>query len=317
MILPWAKLRPGDRIGVITPCGPISALALAEGSAVIQSWGCEVVLGAYVEPHLSATADEAPGALAEGSTTPARGQEDHHFLAGPDGHRLADLHWALNDPSLSAVMIGRGGYGISRIVDRVQLASTLPRRPVIGFSDVTCLHEKFAAAGLPSIHGPNVSALRSDSVAADSLRSLLFDHQLPSLFTDAVVLRHGTSQGVLRGGNLTILAANAGTPSSLPGLPFVAVLEDTNEPPYKVDRMLTQLLRSGWFENATGVLSGKWSGCGDQNQVQAILAERLLSEIDGPIVTNASFGHDSRNLALPLGVPVELSTAPPVLRGCS
>ncbi len=185
---------------------------------------------------------------------------------------------------------------------------------MIGFSDVTVLHAALQShVGWASIHGPHVAGglgkSDADQPTIDSIRAYLLGETGPQAAVDAVVasgtvLRPGSATAPIRGGNLAMLAAITGTPVGAPPTePFIALLEDVTELPYRVDRMLVQLRQSGWFANAVGLISGDWDRCGN---VEPILREQL-AHVRGPIVLSAEFGHGIRNLVVPLGVPVTLS----------
>ncbi|MFZ2502187.1 MAG: LD-carboxypeptidase, partial [Nocardioides sp.] len=177
-------------------------------------------------------------------------------------------------------------------------------RWLVGFSDITALHQAVAGRlGVVSAHGPGVAGL-SDAGAAESVRHLLFEGTL-----SPVVGRRGATggvaEGVLVGGNLTMLASGIGTAFVHSARDSIAVLEDVGERPFRLDRVLTQLLRSGWFEGARGVVCGQFSQCGDPGEVAALLAARL-EPLGLPIQYDAPIGHEPRSVSLPLGALARL-----------
>jgi muramoyltetrapeptide carboxypeptidase len=302
----WKPLQPGDAVAVITPASSIDSPRLQQGIEVLRSWGLDVRLGRHV-----VTADNEPaGAL----------------FAGADEDRAEDLLWALTDPAIRAVFCGRGGYGLLRILDRLDLATRLGDcdRVVYGYSDITCLHAALRVhVGWPTILGPVVGTLGQTDPDEQTI-SALYNVLLGVDRHDAFGQRYAPGENdslvhdsvadfsalfvadtvVLQGGSVTA----EGAP---PTQPFVAVLEDVTESPYRVDRLLTQLLRSGWFTNCVGVLAGTWEGCGD---VEPVLRERFAAIRDtkdgvmgGPIVFNAAFGHGRKHLPVPLGVPMHFN----------
>jgi muramoyltetrapeptide carboxypeptidase len=313
--LGWGLLGRGSRVGIISPSGPFDPVALRHGLLRLRSWGLEPVVGS----HCSSAA--ASSIVNEISGFPA-------ITAGPDEARAADLEWALTDPSLDAVLVARGGYGMVRTIGLVDwaLVRAARARPVVGMSDITALHEALRVhTTRGSLLGPHVTGLLAkgvepgssvDGPTHDSFVSVLCGEVLgaklaPSSNTtpywgSARVARSGSVVAPWFGGNLAVLASLSGSAEGLaPDRPFVAVLEDVNEAPYRIDRMLTQLLRAGWFANAVGVVCGSWVGCGAPGEVEAVVLERLAS-IGGPIVFDAPFGHGDRHVTLPLGVPVSL-----------
>jgi muramoyltetrapeptide carboxypeptidase len=300
-------LRPGDRVAVIAPCGPVDVALLDAGIARLRGWDLDAVEGPHVRDVLQRTS--SPG---------EDDNDDDAMWSASDTDRLADLEWALTDSGITAVFAARGGYGLTRIIEQIRWArvKSATYRPVIGFSDVTVLHAALQLhVGWASIHGPHVAGglgkPDADQPTVDSIRAYLFGEFGPQAAVDALVaggtvLRSGVVTAPIRGGNLAMLAAMTGTPVGAPPTePFIALLEDVTELPYRVDRMLVQLHQSGWFTNAVGVISGSWDRCGN---VEPILREQL-SRVPGPIILNAPFGHADRNLVVPLGGPVTLNTS--------
>jgi muramoyltetrapeptide carboxypeptidase len=177
----------------------------------------------------------------------------------------------------------------------------------VGFSDITALHEPLNARGLVTIHGPMAGAVEQLGAATgrDRLRDLLFT---PESVTDllapvgARTVVAGTAEGRLLGGNLALLAGSLGTPTFARPAGIV-VLEDVGEEGYKVDRLLTQLLRAGWFAEVTGLVIGDFTESDDRDLVAEVIRERL-EPLGVPMVEGAAIGHDEVNLAIPLGLPV-------------
>lgn len=283
------RLRPGDRVAVVSPSGPVAPERLAAGVAVLASWGLDPVV-----------ADHARG------TDPRFG-----YLSADDATRAADLTAAWLDPALRAVVCARGGYGAQRMVDLLDwpaLAAVGPK-VLLGFSDVTTLHQAFGARlGLSTQHGPVVSSLgRADEPTRTHLRSMLLDPVAGTSLTPvpATALVPGAAEGVLVGGNLALLAAGVGTPGTMTAAGSIVVLEDVAEDLYRVDRLLTQLLRSGWFDGVLGVVLGDFTDCGSPAAVHDLALDRL-GPLGVPVLAGVPFGHETRNLAFPLGVPAVL-----------
>lgn len=283
------RLVPGDVVAVVAPSGPVPADRLEAGLAVLVSWGLEV--------------REAAG---------VRGRwEEVGYLAATDASRAADLTAAWVDPDVAAVVAARGGYGAQRLVDLLAwtaLASAGPK-VLLGFSDITALHQAFGRRlGVSTLHGPVVTSLgASDDATREHLRRTLLAPEDATVLTQEPLesLVGGRAEGVLVGGNLAVLAADVGTQTSLPARGCIAVLEDVNEDPYRLDRLLTQLLRSGWFDGVRGIVLGGFSGCGDERLLRRIFADRL-APLGVPTVVGAPIGHADHNLAVPFGVPATL-----------
>lgn len=281
-------LAAGDRIAVVAPSGPLKRERLEIGTRFLRDWGLEV----EVMPAVLTKDDRLP------------------YLAGDDAARAADFRSAWLDPRFAAVFCARGGYGVQRILpllDFDELGAVT--KIFVGFSDITALHEAFNARGLVTFHAPTASAVEqlSDDRGRHRLRDLLFD---PGSVKDllapagARTVVAGTAEGRLLGGNLALLAASLGTPTCAYPAGLV-VIEDVGEDAYRVDRMLTQLLRAGWFDQVTAVVVGDFSKPDSQELAAEVIRERL-EPLGVPMVTGAAVGHEDLNLALPLGLPVRL-----------
>jgi muramoyltetrapeptide carboxypeptidase len=286
------RLRVGDLVGVVGVAGGVAPDRLADGLARMESWGLRV----RVERR---SFDRRPGLA---------------YLAGPDEDRAAGFTSAWMDSEVAAVMAARGGFGSQRILDLLdwrRLAEASPK-VLVGFSDVTALHQAVAGRlGLMTVHGHNVSSLgRADEASAEQLRRLLME---PSSVADLVagsdadVLSPGRASGVLTGGNLALLAAEVGTSFSRPAAGGIVVLEETGEWPYRIDRLLTQLLRTGWFEGVRGVVLGAFTDCGPSAEVRAVLASRL-TPLGVPVVAGLDVGHTTSTISVPFGVAATLDT---------
>ncbi|MFG1624478.1 LD-carboxypeptidase [Kribbella sp. NPDC049227] len=282
------KLQAGDRVAVVAPSGRVQADRLEVGTAYLKAWGLEV--------------EVMPSVLA--------GHERLTYLAADDKARAEDLRTAWLDSGFAAVFCARGGYGVQRMLEYVDFDELVAvPKWFIGFSDITALHEPLNARGLVTIHGPMAAAVEQLGAAdgRERLRELLFE---PEKVTDllapagARTVVGGVAEGPLRGGNLAMLAASIGTPTYAPPTGIV-VLEDVSEDAYRVDRLLTQLLRSGWFAGVTGVVIGDFSGADDADLVNAVMRDRL-EPLGLPMVEGAAIGHEDLNLAVPLGLPARL-----------
>ncbi len=284
------RLHPGDRVAVVSPSGPAPAERLDAGLGVLRSWGLDV----HLTEHVRDTHPVLP------------------YLSAADEDRAADFVRAWCDPRVQAVFCARGGYGAQRMVDLLDWDAIAGAGPkvLVGFSDVTALHQAFASRlGLSTVHGPVVTALGDgcDEASRRHLRSLLLEpDRTLSLTPDPLTtLVPGRAQGVLTGGNVALLAAGLGTRDSLPADGSVAVLEDVGEDLYKLDRLLTQLLRAGWFDRVRAVVLGDFTDCGSPESVRDLVLDRL-GPLGVPMGWGAPVGHGPRNLAFPLGVPALL-----------
>ncbi|MFG2141148.1 LD-carboxypeptidase [Streptomyces sp. NPDC048650] len=285
------RLRPGDRVAVVAPSGPVAPERLDRGLDVLRGWDLDPVAA----PH------------ARGAHATLR------YLAASDEDRARDLQRAWCDPAVRAVFAARGGYGAQRMVDLLdwRAVRAAAPKPLIGFSDVTVLHEAFAVrAGVATLHGPAVAGevFLKDDATREGLRRTLFAPSTVRTVSSpkSRPLVSGRARGVTLGGCLTMLASELGTAHARPcAAGGLLLLEDVGESPYRLDRALTQLLRAGWLDGVAGIVLGSWAHCGPYARVREVLADRL-GGLGVPVVEEFGFGHGDSALTLPLGVMAEL-----------
>jgi len=280
-------LRPGDRLGIAAPAGPVDATRLERGVAELRSLGFDVLV--------------PEGALAR------RG-----FTAGPRERRLRELTALLADDAVAGIVCARGGAGAGGLLDGLDEALVRGHpKLLVGYSDITFLHLYLARLGIASVHGPMVAwELAEGRYDRDSFRHALLGEGAPyaTEADDLEPLRPGRAEGVLRGGCLSILAAAAGTPWALDtaGEDTILFLEDVDERPYRIDRMIRQLRASGALAGVRGVVFGEMRGCAPRLGEDYRLEDVLLEALDGlevPVALGLSSGHaNSPAVALPLGV---------------
>lgn len=285
-----SALVPGDRVALVSPCGPVlDHRRLDAGIATLRSWGLEAVEGVH-----------------------ARLSTGH--LAGSDDQRAADLNAAIADPGVRAVWVTRGGYGLTRILDRVNW-DALAADPtiVVGFSDVTALLvAAWRRVGVVTVHGHFAARLSVQPTAGvERLRAVLFGGHtgvvegtpLPAAPTAVV-------RGPLVGGNVTVLAALAGTPGQIDATGGVLLLEEVGEAPYRIDRLLTQLRHSGALDGVTGIVVGAPVRCHPPvDRPSATFAEVIadrLGDLDVPVLADVPIGHMPDQRPVLHGAPVTL-----------
>lgn len=300
------KLGPRDTVRLVSPASAPNAEDVQVGEELLRSWGLEVE---YAEHAL----------------------DKFGYLAAPDDERLADLNEALADPNVRGVICTRGGYGVQRIIDGVDRRAVLrDPKPVVGFSDITGLQMwLWRNAGLATIHGPMAAwnPDRTGPESAEALRSAL-------MTTDPITLERnpdeigsdvavpGKATGTLLGGNVSLLAAAVGNREMTGLRGAILFMEDVGEAPYRLDRMLTQMRRSGVLGSVAGVALGQWTDCeGEPGEwtVSEMLMDRL-GDLGVPVLGGLPIGHGDGQLTMPLGVPATLDvdagtlTAEPAVR---
>jgi muramoyltetrapeptide carboxypeptidase len=288
-------LRAGDRVAVVAPASGCASQELEDGLAELRRLGFEPV-------HTAAVA--------------ARDL----FSAGAATERAQDFMAAWTDPSVTALVALRGGYGSAQLLPLLDGAA-LQASPklFIGYSDTTALHTWLTCQlHMPTLHGPMLEGRLSrgaqgyDAASLTALAGGRVGVELPC--EHGVVVRAGDARGPLFGGTLTQVCASLGTDYAFaPPEGCVLFLEDVNERPYRVHRMLTQLAQAGLLQRARGVVFGEMRGCdepgGGPTAVDAI--RHALGGFSGPVFCGFPSGHTSGPVVtLPLGTAVRVATAP-------
>jgi muramoyltetrapeptide carboxypeptidase len=290
-------LRPGDRVAVLSVSSPAPPAELAVGLDVLRFAGLEPVL--------------YPSARDQGSV--------RRYLAGDDRMRTADLRAALTDPAIAGIVFATGGSGAQRTLEAMDWdgIAGLPPKVLAGYSDVTAVLEAVASKlGWASVLSPMVvsSGPASHYSFGSMLRTLMHPERATEIrYPMATRLAGGTARGVTLGGNLTLLTSSLGTDTSWPAHGGILLVEDENEPDYRLDRMLTQLRRSGYLDGVAGIVAGTFVGCGAPDAVEAILAERL-GGLGVPMIAWANVGHGGYFQAFPIGIRAELDADTATLR---
>jgi muramoyltetrapeptide carboxypeptidase len=291
-------LRPGDQVAVLSVSSPADPAQLAIGLDALRFAGLDPVL--------------YPSARDQGSM---RG-----YLAGDDQMRTADLRAALTDPDIAGIIFATGGSGAQRTLEAMDWAGIagLPPKVLAGYSDVTAVLEAVASKlGWASLLSPMVVSCGGAAghySFASMLRALMHPEQATDLrYPMATRVAGGTARGVTLGGNLTLLTSSVGTDTSWPARGGILLVEDQNEQEYRVDRMLTQLRRSGYLDGVAGIVAGTFVGCGDPAVIEEILAERL-GGLGVPMIAWANVGHGGYFQTFPIGVAAELDADAATLR---
>ena len=288
-------LKPGDRIAIVAPGSPFNREEFARGVAEIERLGFIAVFNESVF------------------------ERDTRYLAGSPEVRAAAFlkHWT--DPSVSAVLAVRGGYGSVHLLPLLDRARIIERPKLfVGYSDNTSLLSWLTCqCGITALHGPMIEGRLAGGAGYDerSFLGLLTGGQRLELAPEGLtVLREGQVSGPLFGGTITQLVASLGTPYAFdPPDGCVLFLEDVNERPYRIDRMLTQLALSGLLARARAIVFGEMRGCDEPGGAVTALdaIARTTRDCAGPIVVGFPSGHTTGPMwTLPLGVRVCVSTHP-------
>jgi muramoyltetrapeptide carboxypeptidase len=289
-------LTAGARIALVAPAGPLRGQEdIDRAIANVRTLGWEAVV--------------APHALARVG-----------YFAGDDEARAADLNDALGDAGIDAVWCLRGGYGAVRVLERIDWGALRGReKPLIGYSDVTALHAAVARqAGLVSYHAPTARTTLSTFSRESLERALVRGIDSCGVAAGARSLRSGDAIGRLEGGNLAVFAGLVGT-SYLPSLDgALLVLEDVNEPVYRVDRMLAQLRMSGALRGVRGIIFGQCTNCPEESDDGARRLDDVLSELATwlrvPCLAGVPVGHVADQWTFPLGAIAEMDADAKVVR---
>lgn len=235
-------------------------------------------------------------------------------FAGTDEERLADIIAALADPSVDAILCSRGGYGLQRILDQIPPIT----KPVIGFSDITVLHQLSAISSQQSVHAvmcKHIATLPEDSEPLVMLRKALNGETLSYSVAPHPLNRDGSAKAPVFGGNLSVLYGLQGTPYSLQQSAIssqapILLIEDVGERHYHIDRMMRNLKMSGVLANLSGLIVGQFSDCEDDPAMNCTVYETIkeaVAEYDYPVLFNAPFGHVEHNLPIWFGKEAHLS----------
>ena len=286
-------LQKGDRIAVVSPSSSPSAKTVSEGCDILRQWGYVPVVGTHA-------------------------LNEYHGFAGTADERAADLRWALTDSTISAIMCTRGGDGAVQLLTRISPADFC-RQPkwLIGFSDITALHSAMVQAGVMSIHGSMLHAISAqdgtDSVSV-MLRNIM-EGKLPAYHVAHHDLdQTGSAEGLLVGGNFSVLCGLAGSPYDCLASrePLILFIEDTDEEMTKVDRMLHNLEVRGVLHRLKGIIVGHFTGYkhpkNDFDDMNAML-HSYLRHLHIPVCYGFPVGHKRPNLPLIEGCRVRLTVS--------
>ena len=278
--------KQGDTLGICASSGKFDPQSLNKGIKVLESMGFNVFV-------------------------PQKIFERKKYLAGDDDLRAGVINSLFSDPDIKGIICARGGYGALRVLNRLDwnIIRQNPK-PFVGYSDITALLTAIVnETGIPVIHGPNVVSLaNADQDTLDSFFMALTGAQASMSVAECRIIRPGTADGMLTGGNLATLSHLMGTGFQADFNNAVLFFEDIGEPLYKIDRMLTQMKLAGLFDNIRGVITGSFQNCDHDARIEELL-EEIFDEYQIPILSGLAAGHGRTNLSLVFGKTVRMDTS--------
>lgn len=292
------RLKAGSRVALIAPSSPVYEKAKRDAAqALLEGMGYRVLRGPSIDAQ--------------------RG-----YLSGSDAIRAGDVERMFLDPSVDGVVCLRGGYGAARLLPLIDFERIAAQpKAFVGFSDITALHlALYRTCGLITFHGPMAGAGQPGAAQPGSL----YDERIREAWLQAVEGRlpqrlrnpdgtffsmlpghEGAAEGVLLGGNLTVLCSLAGT-KYLPDFQGkLLLLEDVGERPYRIDGMLTQLINSGRLRGVRGIVLGDFTNCEAEEKSRSLDLTDIFQELlprDIPVIQGVHAGHGRDKITLPLGI---------------
>ena len=288
------SLKPGDKIGIVSPSGRIEKGRLDAAIEIFEGWGLKVITGKHV-------------------------YSGYNQFGGTDSERASDFQRILDDDEIKAVFCSRGGYGTVRIIDLLDFTSFISSpKWIIGYSDITVLHSHiYQSFGISTLHAPMPAEFTPgkkhpvSSISLNHLKEILFG-QLPVYkFPGHHLSRQGEVSGVLAGGNLSVLYSIMGSPSAVDMRGKILFIEDVGEYLYHIDRMMISLERSGVLRGIVALIVGGMTDMNDNKVPFGKTAEEivagLVARYDYPVAFGFPAGHQPLNNPLLMGQEVVLS----------
>lgn len=283
------RLKEGSKVAITAPASPTSMGEIAQGIKTFKSLACEVVVGETISKQ----------------------KNNHRYFSGTETQRIDELMSFIQDDSIDAIICGRGGYGVMRILDRIDY-DVIRNNPkiILGFSDITALlNSIYAKSGVVSYHGP-VASSSFNSYTISNIKDVFFTNEnLRFKDNNAISLNSGVAEGRLVGGNLQMIVSTLGTPYEIDTTDSILFLEDVGEHPYKIDRMLTQLKLAGKLDTCNGFVFGIFKDLNERkpfypnySYTLKEVVEQLIVPFNKPVLMNMPIGHIENKLTLPIGI---------------
>ncbi|MDR1729788.1 MAG: LD-carboxypeptidase [Prevotellaceae bacterium] len=285
-------LIPGDKVAIVSPSGAVNQKYIDGAVKTLKSWQLNPVVGNFA-------------------------RETAGRFAGTDEQRLLDLQQALDDPSIRAVLCSRGGYGLMRIVEKLNFNAFIHNpKWLIGFSDITILHAAAIRKEMQSIHAVMARGLTENDLQADPIALLreILSGEIPGsyILPPNVLNRFGESTGTLVGGNLSVLYGLRGTAFDIQPQGKILFIEDLSEKPYHIDRMLQNFKLGGILSQLSGLLVGRFTEIEEDASFGKTLEEMIFSAVedyDFPVAFNFPVGHVNYNLPVIHGAKVKMTVS--------
>ncbi len=294
MIIVPKYLQKGDTIGIVCPAGFMASDKIQTCINTLQNWGYKIKIGNTIN------------------------SVSQNYFSGTDEERLADFQQMLDDDNVHAILCARGGYGISRIIDKINFTK-FKKKPkwIIGFSDVTVLHAHINSNyKIATLHAPMASAFNDDGYKNEfvlSLKNTLEGKKNKYQCAINALNRKGEATAELIGGNLTLLAHLIGSSSDIKTKNKILFIEDVGEYLYNIDRMFYQLKRSGKLDKLAGLIIGGFTDLKDTDRPfgKTIyeLIDDVVKEYNYPVCYNFPVSHAKENVALKVGCTYQLKVA--------
>jgi muramoyltetrapeptide carboxypeptidase len=283
-------LKQGSVIGITCPSGYVSNERIVHAVKVLERWGFSVVTGKTVGT-------------------------EHFYFSGTDSERWQDLQQMMDDDGIDAILMGRGGYGMSRIIDQLDFTNFLKKpKWICGFSDIVVLQNHLQARYfMPSLHSPMCGAFKPETDNEDYLKTFYAALTGESIYYHTHAAKHnreGVAEGILTGGNLAILSHLTGSASEVNTEEKILFIEDIGEYLYNADRMLLNLKRAGKLDNIKGLIVGGFTDMQDTDRpfgqsIEEIIWDKV-KEYNYPVCFNFPCGHQDINYTLTLGMEHKL-----------
>ena len=273
-------LKQNDKVVILSPSGKIEAQWVEGLKEVLESYGLLV--------------NVAEHALCENGR-----------FAGTDEERIEDLQEAINDPQVRAIFCSRGGYGLARIIDKIDFSALKSdAKWIVGFSDITVLHNALGRVGVASIHGIMAKHITMKTEGLENLMSMLFGNEVNYEISAHEFNKDGEATGELVGGNLSVLYGLRGTPFDIDYQGKILFIEDLSERLYHIDRMIQNLRLGGVFEQISGLVVGQFTDIDEDNSFSGgaygVIAE-AVKDYNIPVCFNLPAGHVENNQPLKMG----------------